>query len=301
MVSIFLATYNGEKYLDQQLLSLFNQTYQDFIVYAVDDCSTDNTVSILDQWRIKYPDKLIISRREWNSGKPQIPFLEMAIEHKKTDYYMFCDQDDVWFPDKIQTSVETIREYEKRYSCSMPILLGTELIITDQNLVPYKKQKKRIDYDKYSKPNKLICYNIFTGCTIIYNATLSRFIDEIPDNSILHDWWLAFIASSLGVTGVVPHPTMYYRQHGKNAVGAEINRSLKYYINRLRKIWDNDYYYLARLYLKYYSKYTPEQNLKMISTYSGLPNSSFLNKMIAFKKYKFWAPGTLRKIYQVFR
>lgn len=301
MVSIFLATYNGEKYLDQQLSSLFGQTYKDFIVYALDDCSTDNTFSILECWRSKYPNKLFVSRRVENSGKPQIPFLELAIEHKATEYFMFCDQDDVWLPDKIQISVEAIRHYEKCYSSSTPILLGTELLITDQNLIPYKKQKKRIDYEKYSKPNKLICYNIFTGCTIIFNAALSNYIDKIPDNSILHDWWLAFVAASLGVTGVIPHPTMYYRQHGNNAVGAEINRSFKYYIDRLRKIWNNDYYYLARLYLKHYSTYTSKQNLKMISTYSSLSNSSFIKKMIAFKKYQFWAPGTLRKIYQVLR
>jgi glycosyltransferase involved in cell wall biosynthesis len=301
MISIFLATYNGEKYLDQQLLSLYNQTYQDFIIYAIDDCSTDNTISILERWKAIIPDKLIISQRETNSGKPQIPFLELAIKNKATDYYMFCDQDDVWFPDKIEITLSAMLEYEKRYTSSTPILLGTELVITDQNLVPYKRQKRQLNYVKYAKPNKLICYNIFTGCTLIYNRALSKHILEIPEKSILHDWWLAFIASSLGQTGIIPHRTMYYRQHGNNSVGVEVNRSINYYMKRFMKIWNNDYYHLAGLYLQYFSQSTPKQNLVMIGTYADIPNRSFVYKIISFIKFQYWAPGVLRKIFQVLR
>lgn len=301
MVSIFLATYNGEKYLDEQLASLFNQTYKDFIVYVLDDCSTDNTLSILKQWKSKFPDKLIVSCREGNSGKPQIPFLELAINHKESDYYMFCDQDDKWFSNKVQISVDSIKAYEEQYSSDIPILLGTELTITDQDLVPFKKQKKQIDYKKYSSPNKLICYNVFTGCTIIFNSALSNYISEIPENCPLHDWWLAFIASVLGVAGIIPEKTMFYRQHGNNVVGAEINRSFSYYYNRFKKIWSNDYYHLAKLYLKYYTQHTAQQNFKMITAYANIPNSSFIHKIYAFFKYRYWSPGIIRRIYQIIR
>ena len=301
MVSIFMATYNGEKYLEAQLESIFNQTYQDFFLYIRDDYSIDSTMQILDKWKALYPDKIEISQRESNSGKPQIPFLEMVVAHKTDSYYMFCDQDDVWFPDKIEVSIKGITEFEKQYGVSTPILLGTEYLLTDQNLVPFRKQKKRIDYDTFSKANKLICYNIFTGCTIIFNRALSEKITLIPDNCVLHDWLLAFVASSLGVAAMITTPTLFYRQHSSNAVGSELNRSLNYYIKRFRSIWSNDYYHLANLFLQYYSQCADLDKVNMISTYAKLPEISWLKKIQAFFTYNYWAPGVIRKVYQLFR
>ena len=109
-LAILLATYNGEKFLPEQMDSLFSQTYADFVIYAHDDGSTDQTVGILRQYEKKYPEKLVILEYEPQGGaKNNFYSLMQRID---ADYYMFCDQDDVWHPEKIEKTLKKILELE---------------------------------------------------------------------------------------------------------------------------------------------------------------------------------------------
>ena len=121
MISILLATYNGEKYIAGQIESLLSQTYKDFKLYICDDKSTDDTYSIITDHALKNPAKIIASQNEINAGGAKYNFIKMLMERKADlamplgqddadDYIMLCDQDDVWLPDKIENSLKKIKE-----------------------------------------------------------------------------------------------------------------------------------------------------------------------------------------------
>ena len=94
MVAIVMSTYNGEKYLKEQIDSILSSTYQDFKIYINDDGSSDSTMSILENYKEQYPDKIHLRQNESNLGVT-LNFLN-AISNIRSDYIMFCDQDDVW-------------------------------------------------------------------------------------------------------------------------------------------------------------------------------------------------------------
>ena len=130
-LAILLATYNGEKFLAEQLDSLFSQTYSDFIIYAHDDGSTDQTVGILHQYQNKYPEKLIILDYEPTGGAKNNFYSLM--QRVDADYYMFCDQDDIWLPFKVDVSLKKIQGMELTYIC-MPCLVFSDLRVVDHQL-----------------------------------------------------------------------------------------------------------------------------------------------------------------------
>lgn len=301
IVSIFMATFNGEKYLDEQLASIFNQTYKEFRLIVTDDCSTDSTISIIKKWIRLYPNQITLIERKENSGKPQITFMQMVNQFKDTEYYMFCDQDDVWFPDKIVISLNALKKIENKHGQNTPVLLGTEFVLTDKTLVPFRKQKKRLNYDKYCKSNKVICYNLFTGCTVIFNHALSKIICIEDDPGFIHDWYIAFVASIFGVVGIIPDATIYYRQHESNAIGYSTTMNLIRLIKKLKRSLQTDYYLLAKRVYEKYSEKMDTGNQEMIRDFISIPNKGIAFRLKAYSKYKYWSPGIIRRIFQLVR
>ena len=133
MIDILLAAYNGEKYIARQLESLLEQTCQDFTLRICDDCSTDRTADIIYHYAKRYPNKIVFTVNEKNSGSAAFNFFKL-LQNSTADYVMFCDQDDVWFKDKVELSLEKIRQAEDNYGSGTPILLHTDLTVTDGEL-----------------------------------------------------------------------------------------------------------------------------------------------------------------------
>jgi glycosyltransferase involved in cell wall biosynthesis len=296
MISILMATYNGEEYLEEQLASIFNQTFTDFCLYVQDDCSTDATMEILKRWKSNYPAKMYYSQRDSNSGKPQINFLELVIAHNQDSYCMLSDQDDVWFSTKIETTYQAMKEYELRYGSDFPILLGTEVTEVDENLVPLKFRRTTKNYNKFSTANRLLSYDFFVGCTVIFNNPLAKKITSVPPDCILHDWWLAFVCSCFGIANILPDSTIYYRQHANNFIGINRKRNVRYYLNTLHRVFTFDHSKIARLFLQQYQSELPKEKEEMIRVYSQLPSFGLVKRLCVYSEYKFWSPGILRNV-----
>ncbi|MBS5112853.1 MAG: glycosyltransferase [Coprobacillus cateniformis] len=109
MVDILLATYNGEKYIREQIDSILNQTYQDFRILIRDDGSKDETVSIIENYTKKYQGKIVLIQDNIECGSSVSNFMELS-KHATADYIMYCDQDDYWFTNKIDSSLNAIRK-----------------------------------------------------------------------------------------------------------------------------------------------------------------------------------------------
>ncbi len=132
-VAILLATYNGEKYLDELIRSLLSQTYRDFVVIARDDHSADQTPEILARWSAAYPNKIRVVSDDCGNLRSLQNFSRL-MEVCDADYFAFCDQDDVWLPNKVERMINEVQRLEHQFGNAIPILVHSDLTIVDENL-----------------------------------------------------------------------------------------------------------------------------------------------------------------------
>lgn len=211
-VSIVLATYNGEAYLEKQIDSLLAQTYQPFEIIVSDDCSLDATRQIITHYReiASIPFRVIFN--EVNLGF--IQNFAQAIKFSKGDIIALCDQDDFWFPTKLE---KIISQFAKTPHLD---LLFSDALVADENLNPYNYTL----YSRHFVPDlssnniveDLIRKTDINGCTMAFRATLKPYILPISSMKWGHDHWIVFIAAVLGQIGFIDEPLMFYRRHTFN-------------------------------------------------------------------------------------
>ena len=302
MISILLASFNGEKYIADQIDSLLCQTFQDFKLYICDDCSTDGTYHIATEYEKKHPERIYASQNKENTGGAKHNFLQMMIEHKD-DYVMLCDQDDVWIPDKIEITLVKMKETEHEFGTDTPILVHTDLRVVSEKLEPISpsfKAAMNANYGKTKLRNQII-QNTLTGCTAMYNRALADLITDTPKFMVMHDWWLILTASAFGQIASIDEQTVLYRQHGDNEIGAKDVRTLKYKIYKLRGYGDikkalNDTYIQAHSFLGVFrEKLTEEQNV-LLRMYCDIPNHSKFIRVIKLFNLGVFKNGFARKM-----
>lgn len=300
-VSIVMTTYNGEKYLEEQINSILSSTYKDFELYIVDDGSQDNTMEILNRYKDKYPDKLHISRNETNLGVT-LNFLN-AISKTTSEYIMLCDQDDVWRPDKIARTLRRVKQMEVQFEKELPIAVFTDAYVVDEDLNIVHESFFRsgrlnprlIDLPHMLMENKLI------GCTVMINQGVRRILQSssLPKRARFHDGWLGLIAASTGKIGFIKEPTMLYRQHGTNVVG---NRSfISYILNRISNVRKqkralSELYIQAEEFALLYHNFIDNRRLEIINRFSRLSKQNFIRRRITLIRYKYLKSGIIRNI-----
>lgn len=228
-VQILMSTYNGEKYIREQLDSILNQTYPEVKVLIRDDGSSDGTIAILEEYAVKYANVEYYSGKNLGVIQSFLRLLKDSDDQAK--YYAFADQDDVWLPEKIEKAIEML---ENNTETSMPLLYCSDVYVTDEALNVIKIDKKQA---RPSFGNALV-QNICTGCTAVMNHELRDIINQTkPVNIVMHDWWFYLTASLHGNVIYDHNPYMYYRQHGNNEWGAKTRKIdiLKYRLNQLSK------------------------------------------------------------------
>jgi glycosyltransferase involved in cell wall biosynthesis len=220
-VDILLATYNGGMYLNQQIDSILAQNCKDFRLLIRDDSSSDNTINIIKNYISKHPDKIqliIDSKGHLGLAQNFAALLELA----QSKYIMFCDQDDVWLPDKIQLSLNTMKTAESN-SPNLPLLVHSDLRVVDKDLILIADSLWHllgIDSPACDSLNNLIVRNPVTGCTIMINCKARDISLPIPQEAPIHDWWIAMNVAKLGKIIRIPSPTILYRQHSGNVISA---------------------------------------------------------------------------------
>lgn len=234
-VQILMSTYNGEKYIHQQLDSLLAQNYQNISVLIRDDGSTDKTVEIL----IEYAKA--DSRLSWYQGEnlgPAKSFFDLIMHaDSRADYIMFADQDDVWLDGKIDRALKILRTAEKSMNTTnIPSLYCGNTYVVDENLNTIERVIPR-KVRRLSFGNALV-QNICTGCTAAINHELLKLLQQsTPNYMIMHDWWLYLTASCFGSVVYDNQSYIKYRQHGHNTSGAMTSHEdlLKYRIKQIFK------------------------------------------------------------------
>lgn len=238
MISIAIATYNGEKYLREQLDSIYAQTYKQLEVVVTDDCSTDGTVSILEEYRQKYGLKYYVNLHNLGFVKN----FERAISLCTGDYIALADQDDVWFPGKLFTLLNAMMLCELS-NPDKPIIIHHDVYIVDENL-----KNKGLRYIN-NKGNSSGLINLLfgnpkvQGAASMFNRKLKNMCFPLPDDTPLHDLYISYVCECFGVRKYISEPLMLYRQHANNQIGAiEFSSfaSFKKLINKRVVLADNN-------------------------------------------------------------
>lgn len=218
-VDILLATYNGERFLREQLSSLEQQTFRSWRLVARDDGSSDATRTLLAEFRARHPS--LVKLVEDGAGRlGPVGNYNRLLENSTAEYVLFSDQDDVWRPDKIEHLLRVAGEEERP---GVPLLVHSDLEVVDCNLQVLAASFWRYQYINPAKCEwpRLLVQNVVTGCACLFNGALRRAALPIPAEAVMHDWWVALVAAISGKICWTAKPTVSYRQHGSNDTGAK--------------------------------------------------------------------------------
>ena len=230
-LAILMSTFNGEDFLSAQLDSIFQQSFTDFVVVARDDGSGDSTPSILTRYATDYPGRFFILPCDSANLGAKASFaalLQYVLEHKSElglarAYIMFADQDDIWAANKIEIGLRSLLQLEQEKDYRVPALVHSDLEVIDRegkrlafSYIDYQGLQIRRD----SLVNQ-VQSNLVTGCTAVINEELALKVLPIPEQAIMHDWWIAVAAVAYGRRAFIDKPLVQYRQHGRNTIGAQ--------------------------------------------------------------------------------
>ena len=278
-VHIMMATYNGEKYIREQIDSIIAQSYADWELYISDDESTDNTLKIIRQYSDAMPDKIkIINEKRIGGAKNN--FIYLFNNCPQSELYMFSDQDDIWLPDKIKKMVDNYDQAGIEGT-----LFYSKLRVVDSELNTVSDTF--IEDLHYSLKNEfMLMNNYIPGCVMLIDDKLKTSIGSIPKECIMHDWWIAMYATYFGHIACVEEQLHLYRQHEKNAIGAEQERFNKEDIDKAvkklkkRKKQNN-------AFLKSYKTLMKDNDKKVFGRFNRMCNKTHSLKAVGIFIYHF--------------
>ncbi|ARU16389.1 hypothetical protein A9D14_09550 [Croceicoccus marinus] len=222
-IDILLATYNGARFLPEQLQSLLGQTHSDWRLIVRDDGSSDRSRELVGEWARDHG----VECEMLDDGLGNIgacASFGKLLEATDAPYFACCDQDDVWLPEKLGIMLKAVRTLETPNGAQTPLLAYSDLVLVDGELNRIAgsfRQHCSIASIPSSLPlRRLLVHNVVTGCATLGNNTLARLAAPIPEGTRMHDWWLALVAAEFGRLIDVPVQTALYRQHGRNTLGA---------------------------------------------------------------------------------
>ena len=261
-VLVLLATCNGEKYLRQQLDSIYAQEDVEVSIFATDDGSTDSTIAILEEYKKNH------SLTIHHHGEPHeftYNFIDAIFANKNTsfDYYAFSDQDDVWMKEKLSSAIEMLKKNSKS-------VYSSNLTIVNENL----DGETLMNDDSIQRCNKYnaVFENVATGCTIVFSkAFLDLLVRYYPKNIYLHDYWVYLLAIYTDNYIYDSRSFIKYRQHGCNQIGDSSKKGVKTYYKRFKAS-------------KGHQRALCEQLLEGYRDIIGEENASIVEVMAGYKK-----------------
>lgn len=236
-VNIVMSTYNGEMFLAEQIQSIQAQSFQNWQLLIRDDGSTDQTPKIIQRF-VAQDERIHFINAGQRDNYGVIKNFFTLVKYEQADYYFFSDQDDVWLPDKISVMLANAQQHEQK----IPLMVYTDLTVVDQNLKVI--HSSMIRFQSHHANTTLIqelTENTVTGGVAMINHALAERWRTL-DNIIMHDWYLALLATATGQLVYIDQPGELYRQHANNVLGARtFTKRLKSWLSgptkMLEKYW----------------------------------------------------------------
>lgn len=295
-VFILLCTYNGERFIEELLDSLLGQTYKNLKIIIRDDCSKDSTPRIIESYREKHPDKILVQTRAINSGGPHINFMEGLIEttHLMTeqDCLMLADQDDYWLPSKVEEYVSFF--HAKVTDRKRPVLIFSDMTVVDERLQILNRSFNAQQKHHVAPPfglNRFLLQNMVTGCTTMMNFPLLKHFHTVP-TCTMHDHWIAQVAALFGEIHYLPRQLIYYRIHQQNVCGNNEPYTPRNILGKIFKPKNNSIAYeflnQAKELLETYRIEIDENSRQLLSDYVHMPAKGKLDRLrIAMRHHMF--------------
>ncbi len=289
-VQILLSTWNGERWLPELLASLEKQTFQDWQLLIRDDGSTDQTLRILLKWQAAYPDKLAGLLLDGSHLGSKLSFSRL-VEASTAPCLMFCDQDDVWFPEKVELQYTALRRLEAQYGEAMPLLVHSDLVVVDEEraiqAVSFWDYRA---FDVAQRKQAYLLNNVVTGCATAFNRAAAEWAFPVPMYAMEHDRWLALVCAWFGQIHALPHPLLLYRQHDGNAIGAEPAT-----LNRLSARVDH-WSQQAEVFLHRFGERLNAEDFKLVTAVAGLRYLHGWKRRQYILHHRLFKPGVLNNV-----
>ena len=221
-VAILLCTFQAEKFLEDQLNSIGRQTHGEWRLFVSDDGSTDATINIVRNFASKFPNCVEV-RKGPGAGVPALNFLSLVCDQSLDfDYFAFCDQDDIWLPHKIERAITLLQPC----GAGKVAAYGGRTVLVNTEGKPYGHSPL---FDKRPSFQNALVQSIAGGNTIVFNRATRNLLASVPDaEPVSHDWWVYQLVTGAGGRFIYdPLPTVLYRQHDNNIIGANMGWSAR--------------------------------------------------------------------------
>ncbi|MFC7850183.1 glycosyltransferase family 2 protein [Arthrobacter sp. NPDC057388] len=307
LVVVLLATFNGSRYLRAQLDSIATQSYPHWRIVVADDGSSDDTLAVVQGFSADYPGRVQILR-DAPVGSPRDNFFRLLRAAGPAPYFAFCDQDDTWSPDKLDRLVGRCQQIEAR-NHGTPCLVYSDLAVVDAQLelvnpsfINHVRARPRDITHK-----TLLTENAIPGCAMLLNAPLAdvvRVREFDTSKAIMHDWWIALLAATVGHISYVPGALVHYRQHSTNTLGSVKRSGLAFILSKLlrgnRSTVFQTYAQAAEFASAYGDLLDPPVR-EDINAYASLYNRHKLERVKVILKRRILKQTPGRRVYQLLR
>ena len=275
-IEILMATYNGEKYIREQINSIINQTYTNWNLLIRDDGSKDKTLDIIKKY--EKIDNRITVIRDNKSNLGFVKNFEELLKNSRAEFVMFSDQDDYWLENKIEKYIEVVEKLDKK-KLEKPLLIHSNSYICDKNLNILKEKFIDSSIARETKSKSIFFYYIVQGATVLINRNLIKKVVPFSNNVKLHDRYFHLISEFLGNRIFINESLMKYRQHGNNEIGVRKNGIIKKILKK-RYFDENDRDLILEIKQKNEKKIKKEIKIK-INEYLQLTDKK-KNRLLRF-------------------
>lgn len=288
-VHILMSTYNGESFLSEQIESIRQQTYEDWTLLIRDDGSSDQTRQIISDYVLK--DKRICWIDQDSSiNLGVVKSFHRLLKIKSADIYLFSDQDDVWLPDKIESQLKAA----SAYPVDVPLLVYMDLKVVDQELnILNESMIKSQSRCANTTLERIMIENTVTGGVSLINHSLAELWTK-TDEIIMHDWYLAILAASMGNLIFLDQPGELYRQHTNNVIGAKTqNKRFKLLRQGPKAIYQRYWKHIqaiqnqVKTVLKELEGCLPEHERAILSNWVDIDQHPLLERYRRLKTYRY--------------
>jgi glycosyltransferase involved in cell wall biosynthesis len=305
IVEVLLATYNGERFVCEQIDSILAQDYKNLRVLARDDGSSDGTPVILREYERRFPDRFRAMQTSTPTGSAKENFVKL-MKASASEYVCFCDQDDIWLPDKVSRSMQAMAMLESRYGTTSPLLVFTDLRVVDDALKTIHEslwEQAGVKPERITNLAAVLGHNIVTGCTALVNRRLLDMAVHMPEEAAMHDSWIALLASAFGASEIVREKTVLYRQHDRNVVGVDTRKKstreliVRFLQGEGRILQWKTNERVAEAMLRVHGKDLSPKQRELLEAYLCCGRSdSRIVRVGTMLRYRFFRPGLLRNL-----
>lgn len=301
-VAILMASYNGERYICEQIDSITSQTYSNWVLYINDDGSTDGTIDIIKEYISKYPDKICLSYNDSGKCGATGNFADLFQKVPQADWYVLCDQDDIWPNDRLEKMLQKAVTEGVSDNSDIPAIVYGRAQVVDENLNKLGNSIEECLYVKLREEiahKQILLATYIWGCTMMYNDALRNLVKVIPQGALYHDAYLEIVCVYFGKIVALEDIVVKYRQHGNNVSAGvyplyiDIFRRLKCMrgiMNRIRSLRDGIKLQIETFFEQFNERFSKEDRLQILNCIEILEYKSRIHSVFSAiqKRYLGW-------------